>query len=251
MNRSWLWPVSTTSAAWVSIRSAPCLRSACMTTTTRSTPSRRKASACACMVSTVGRNLMSSECDIFGVLSWAPPTTPIRTLPKLRMSRSLKPGSSRPSAPVMLAANSGNFASAIRFRNTALPKSNSWLPGTKMSGPHRVGQRPDVGALIDARHQRRRQRVAAVGEHHVAALGALGLDHRSEAGEAAAAPAVRHQRLADLVDVVGQHEADDRAVRPCPARRQHGCGGKAKGDGAAGDQGHCLCSLAVPVGRLL
>ena len=69
-----------------------------------------------------------------GVPSCAAPVSPIRTPSKLTMSRSLIPGSGLPSGPVRLAAKTGNFASAMRLRKTALPKSNSWLPGTKMSG---------------------------------------------------------------------------------------------------------------------
>ena len=60
-----------------------------------------------------------------GVPSCAAPVSPIRTPSKVTMSRSLMPASGRPSGPVMLAANTGNFASAIRLRKTALPKSNS------------------------------------------------------------------------------------------------------------------------------
>jgi len=93
-------------------------------------------------------------------------------------------------------------------------------------------------ALIDPRHQRRRQRVAAMGEHHVPALGALGLDHRGKTGEAAAALAVGHQRFAHLIDVVGQDQGDLGALRPCQPGRHDDRGGKAKRDGTAAESGH-------------
>lgn len=66
-----------------------------------------------------------------------------------------------------------------------------------------IGECNDMRALVDPRHQRRRQRVAAMREQHVAALGAFGLHYRGETGKAAADAAVRHRGLAHLIDVVG------------------------------------------------
>ena len=59
-----------------------------------------------------------------------------------------------------------------------------------MSGVTMLVSVDDVRAVVEPRHQRGRQRVAAMGEDHVAALGALGLDDGGEPREAAAALAV-------------------------------------------------------------
>ena len=168
-----------------------------------------------------------------GVPSCAAPVSPIRTPSKLTMSRSLIPGSGLPSGPVMLAAKTGNVISAIRLRKTALPKSNSWLPGTKMSGLRALvsatmcapWSTPDIseGDSVSP----------PWANNTCAALGAFGLDHGGEAGEAAAALAVRHQRLAHLVDVVGEDDGELGALRPGRPLRHGERGGEAKRDGAA------------------
>src|SRR5436190_5499226 len=79
-----------------------------------------------------------------------------------------------------------------------------------------------------------------MGEHHVPAFGALGLDHGGEAGEAAAALAVGHQRFAHLIDVVGQDEGDLGALRRRQPWWHDDRGGKAKRDGTAAENGHVL-----------
>ena len=67
---------------------------------------------------------------------------------------------------------------------------------------HAVQDVDDVRALVEARQQGGRDRVARMDEERVA-LGLLLLDHRRQAGEAAAALLRAHP-----VDVVGLHEAD-------------------------------------------
>ena len=99
----------------------------------------------------------------------------------------------------------------MRCRKIALPKSNSWLPGAKMSGGIMLVSVMMCCAAVDARHQRGRERVAAMREDHVppcARLGALGLDHGGKPGKAAALLAVGQQLLAHQVDVVDQDEGD-------------------------------------------
>src|SRR5437773_5713709 len=88
-----------------------------------------------------------------------------------------------------------------------------------------------------------------MGEHHVPAFGALGLDHRGEAGEAAAALAVRHQRFAHLIDVVGQDESDLGALRPRQPWRHDDRGGKAKRDGTAAEGSHVPKAWRFQTGR--
>jgi hypothetical protein len=86
-----------------------------------------------------------------------------------------------------------------------------------------VGQRHDMGALVDPRHQRGRQGVAAMRQNDMPAIGArpgaLCLDHGGKPGEAAAAPAVRHQRVTHEIDVVRQDEGDLCGIRPRVYRR--------------------------------
>ena len=77
------------------------------------------------VVATVGRNCRSSGLDVRGVSSSVAPVSPMRTPSSVTIARSLKPGSGLPSGPRRLAAKSGNFASAMRWKNIALPKSNS------------------------------------------------------------------------------------------------------------------------------
>ncbi len=88
------------------------------------------------------------------------------------------------------------------------------VAGRENVGRDQVGQRDDVGAVVDGRHQRRRERIAGMGEDDVAALGALGLHHRSEPREAAAALPVRHHLVAHQIDVVDQDEGDARGLGP-------------------------------------
>src|SRR5262249_9152225 len=71
-----------------------------------------------------------------------------------------------------------------------------------------VGQRDDMRAVVDPGHQRRRQRVAAVREHDMTALRALGLHNRGEPRESSAPLTVRHRDVAHQIDVVGQDESD-------------------------------------------
>jgi hypothetical protein len=87
----------------------------------------------------------------------------------------------------------------MRWKKTALPKSNSWLPRHEDVGRNHIGETDDVGAAIESRHQRGRQGIARMGEHDVAALGALGLHHRGQLGKAAAALAVGHDLRAHRV----------------------------------------------------
>jgi hypothetical protein len=105
-----------------------------------------------------------------------------------------------------------------------------------------VGEIDDVRALVDARHQRRRQRVPAMREQHRAAgrprTLALRLHHGGKPRESAALFAVRHGGFAHLVDVVGQHEGELCALRPRKTRRHHRCGGEAKRNCAAADIDH-------------
>jgi hypothetical protein len=118
------------------------------------------------------------------------------------------------------------------------------VAGHEDVGLERIDQCDDVRALVDPRHQRRRQRVAAMREHHVSALRAFGLDHGGEAGEPAAAFPVRHRRLAHLVDVIGKDKGDLAAVRQGGALRKGQRGGEAKRDGTAANVDHPAVALA-------
>ena len=62
--------------------------------------------------------------------------------------------------------------------------------------------------------------------------------------------AVRHQRLAHLIDVVGQDEGDLCAVRPGPPLRHDDRGGEAKRDGAAAKLNHSGSVRAVALARI-
>jgi hypothetical protein len=74
-----------------------------------------------------------------------------------------------------------------------------------------IGQREDVRAAVEARHKRRRKRIAGMRQDHVA-LGALGLDNGGESGDAAAAFPVGHHLICDQIDVIDQQEADARGL---------------------------------------
>ena len=107
-------------------------------------------------------------------------------------------------------------------------------------GRDHVGERNDVLAAVEARHQRGRQRVAGMREDHVAALGlglgALGLDDGGEPREAAAPLPVRHRLVAHDVDVVDQDE------RHLGGLRRRRIGGEQRGQnqegGEAAEKGH-------------
>ena len=117
------------------------------------------------------------------------------------------------------------------------------VAGREDVGRDHVGQRHDAGALVEARHQGGRERVAAMGEDHAAAGGsgarALRLHHGGEPREAAAALAVWHRHVAHQVDVVDQDEGDlrrgGRRLRSGKAHAAHRNEQQAGGD-AAGDQ---------------
>ena len=84
------------------------------------------------------------------------------------------------------------------------------VAGYEDVGWYQIGQRDDVGAAVEPRHQRGRQGVPRMGEDHVAAFGALSLDDGSELGKPAAALAVGCQVCAHLIDIVDQDERDRR-----------------------------------------
>ena len=122
----------------------------------------------------------------------------------------------------------------MRSRNTALPKSYSWLPGVKMSGRTMLvrftmlapwsrldiseGERVSPAwAKITLPPERSSPR-------------ALGLHHGGEPGEAAAALAVRHLHVAHQIDVVDQDEGHLRGGR----RRRRGKAHARSSERAAG-----------------
>jgi hypothetical protein len=80
-----------------------------------------------------------------------------------------------------------------------------------------VGERDDVRALIESRHHRGRERVAAMRHDHGAAFRAglrpFGLHDGCEARKSAARLAVRKRLLAHQVEIVEQHERHVRAMR--------------------------------------
>src|SRR5215467_13485434 len=96
----------------------------------------------------------------------------------------------------------------MRLRKVAWPKSNSWLPGTKMSGAIRLVRvrmrsprsRPDIsdGDSVSP----------AWARITLPPFGALGLDHGGEAGETTAALPVRHHLIRHQIDVIDQDEGD-------------------------------------------
>ena len=79
-------------------------------------------------------------------------------------------------------------------------------------GCEQIGKGENTGAPVEARHQRRRQRIAGMGEDHVGALGALGLDYRGEPRAAAAALPVRHHLIRHQINVIDQDEGDARGL---------------------------------------
>ena len=86
--------------------------------------------------------------------------------------------------------------------------------------PDHVRQLDDMGALVEARHQRGREGVAGVAEQHRHAAGALLLHDGGELGEAAAALVVAHP-----VDVVDEEQREGRRRRrggSLPGRAEHG-----------------------------
>ena len=116
------------------------------------------------------------------------------------------------------------------------------VAGREDVGPHHVGQRHDAGALVEARHQRGRERIAGMGEDRLGAGGisprALGLDHRRQPREPAAALAVRHHHVRHQIDVIDQDERHlrrrGRRLRARKAdaaeRNKQQAGGDAAGD---------------------
>ena len=125
------------------------------------------------------------------------------------------------------------------------------VAGRENVGADHVGERDDVLAAVEPRHQRGRQRVTGMREDHVAAvgfcLGALGLHDRGEPREAAAPLAVRHRLVAHDVDVVDQDEGHLGRLR---GRRVGGeQRGKDQDGGEAAEEGHgralLTCSRAA------
>src|SRR5215470_1751917 len=96
----------------------------------------------------------------------------------------------------------------MRWRKVALPKSNSWLPGAKMSGASRLVRvrtraprsRPDIsdGDSVSP----------AWAKITLAPLAPLGLDYGGETREAAAALPVRHHLIRHQINVIDQDEGD-------------------------------------------
>ena len=80
-----------------------------------------------------------------------------------------------------------------------------------------VGERNDVRAAVETGHHRRRERVAAVRDDHMASFarrfGALRLDDCGKARETAALASIGKRLLAHDVEVVEQHERNACAVR--------------------------------------
>jgi hypothetical protein len=107
------------------------------------------------------------------------------------------------------------------------------IAGRENVGRDHVGERDDMGALVDARHQRGRQGVATMGEDDVAAasarLGALGLHHGGKPREAAAAPAIGRHLIVHQIDVIDQDEGDARGLG-------EGCSNKEHREGGDGEQ---------------
>ena len=136
-------------------------------------------------------------------------------------------------------------ASPMRWKNVALPKSNSWLPGTKMSGGIRLvsvmmwapRSNPDIseGDKVSP----------AWANDDVAAFGALGLDDGGEPGKPAAALAVGCQVCAHLIDIVDQDERDRRPRRSGHGSRPPGEASEARQEGCdeAAAEWHAFESL--------
>ncbi len=137
------------------------------------------------------------------------------------------------------------------------------VAGREDVGPHHVGQRHDARALVDARHQGGRERIAGMGEDRLGAGGisprALGLDHRRQPREPAAALAVRHHRVRHQIDVIDQDERHLRrggrrlrARKACADRNKQQAGGDAAGDqhGSRTVDAGCVLS-AFPAGAEL
>ena len=77
---------------------------------------------------------------------------------------------------------------------------------------HQVAERDNMGAVVNPRHQRGRERVAAMRQDHMAALGALGLDHRRQPGIPAAGLAVGHLLFGHQVEIVDEQEGHSRGL---------------------------------------
>ena len=97
------------------------------------------------------------------------------------------------------------------------------VAGRENVGRDQIGERDDVLAAVDARHQRGRERVAAHArrsrDRPLSGLGALGLDHGGEPRKAAAPLAVGHHLVGHQIDVIDQDEGDARRLRGRPIRR--------------------------------
>ena len=110
----------------------------------------------------------------------------------------------------------------MRFEEHRLAEIELVVAGHEDVRRDHVGERDDVRAAVDARHQRGRQRVAAMREDHVAAWPALARSAFTTAASRAKPPrrlpsgisCVAHQ-----VDVVDQDEGDlARSARRAPSR---------------------------------
>jgi hypothetical protein len=113
------------------------------------------------------------------------------------------------------------------------PKVEFMIAGREDVRRRGVDQVDNMGALVEARHQRGRNRVAGMDVKDIAALGALGLDDRGKAGETTAGLA-RH-----LVDVVDEKERHiDRFGQGHSGRKP---GGQSRRDKAANKSCHGTC----------
>ena len=183
MNRSWLWPVSIRStAACARISSMACVRSACITAPRSPRPRAAAPRPRSFIVATVGMNFRSPGLETRAECRRSRRSKPIRTLSTLMMVRSLKPGADCRRASASSRQTAGTWPRHA-VQEHVLAEIVFVVARHEEVGRDQVGERDDVLAAVDARHQRGRQRVAAVGEQHVPALGALGLDHAASRGK--------------------------------------------------------------------
>ncbi len=155
---------------------------------------------------------MSPGDDMPGVPESARPTTPILTGPRSKICRILHAGNRRAVRLAHIGAEEGEVRLAHPLQIDVLAEIELVIAGHEDVRLDHVGQFDDVRALVEARHQRGRERVARMAEQHRHAPRPLGLHDRGQLGEAAAALVVRH-----LVDVVDQQQAEGDVRRRPPA----------------------------------
>ena len=188
---------------------------------------------------------------------------PMRTPSNVTMSRSLKFGSVCPSASAQI----GGVERKLRLRHAlekrGLAEIELVIARHENVRPDHVGQRHDVRAVIDPRHQRRRQRVAGMAKITWPPLARSALTTAASRAKPPrrlpSGPPVGHQ-----VDVVDQDEADPRrfcprrpaartTARPTRAARLRAAdAGKLMGTALRPGGCACLaCMQAAPLSRML